>query len=445
MSGDTARDTGRGVHKLLVVGVVGALIATGAGCGLSDDDQASSAQKEALLQLQAPASVWWTGNGDYAVLQAVGKDGRPVMTAWNRATGKLGTYPNYRVVGVEPHEARVWIVPDSRVVPSSIHDAEVPRVVDIAGDGVDSRPDELYVVRLDEDAKPRSDVDARWHAWSGAGAYSVSVEIDVNKGGCPSALRFFAAGSSLNAWSAKVPTDVATFEPVGWSSSGLYFAVITAADASATADVVAAWTRAYEDAVAASRATPEAAAGKPVDILTPPPLTWEADILVFSAADGSLAKREKVTVPILEPNAGANLAAWAGTDDVLFCFQQPENHPVLGALMPLGDIESLDPFQLLSSQPPRFAWFAGVEKQQLLVGRMSDSGGTEGDIRVWRIAGGPVLVEDVGPAPGSVTARWSPRGGMLSLGGLRSEPLWTVYLSKTIDGTPVKVFSVDAP
>ncbi|MDO8916036.1 MAG: hypothetical protein Q7W16_08150 [Coriobacteriia bacterium] len=435
---------GRRAHTFLATGIAAALLVACSGCGLLDADQASYAEEEALLQLQTPASVWWTGNGDYAVLQAVGKDGRLVTTAWNRATGKSSAYAGYRVVGVEPHAPRVWVVPDARVVASSIHGSASPRVIDIAGDGIDTRPDELYVIRLDEDAEPRSDVDARWHAWSGAGIYSVSVEIDINKGGCPSTMRFSETSSSRNAWSAKVPTDVATFEPIGWSPSGLYFAVITAADASATADAVVAWTRACAHAVVASEATPEAQAGKPVDILTPPPPTWRADILVFSAADGSLAKRERVTVPILEPNAGANLAAWSGTDDILLCFQQFEDHPMLGALMPLGLIESLDPFQASSTQPPRFAWFAGSDATQTLVARMADGGGIEGDIWLWRIGEGPGP-EDIGPAQGSVTARWSPQGGMLSLAGLRSAPRWTVYLSKTIDGTPRMVFSMDRP
>jgi hypothetical protein len=290
--------------------------------------------------------------------------------------------------------------------------------------------------------KPRSDVDARWHAWPGAATYSVSVEIDVNKGGCPSTMRFSETSSSRNAWSAKVPTDVATFEPIGWSPSGLYFAVITAADASATADAVVAWTRACADAVVAAAATPEAQAGKPVDILTPPPPTWRADLLVFSAADGSLAKREKVTVPILEPNAGANLAAWAGTDDVVLSFQQPESHPALGALIPVGEINFIDPFTSVSSPLPRYAWFAGADGTRAVVGRMSDLGGPEGDISIWSTGDGPVPRE-IGAVPGGVTARWSARGGMLSLAGLWSEAAWNVYVSKTIDSTPTMILSMD--
>jgi hypothetical protein len=442
MCRDIAPGIGVRTRRLLIVGMAAVLIATGSGCGPAGGDQPSSGTEEALLQLQTPASVWWTGSGDYAVLQAPGEDRRLVTTTWDRATGKVRTYPGYRVVGVEPHAPRIWVVPDSRIVASSVHDSEPPRVIDIAGDGVDSRPGELYVIRLDAEATPRSDVDARWHAWSGAAAYSVSVEIDINKGGCPSTMRFSETGSSRNAWSAKVPTDVATFEPIGWSPSGLYFAVITAADASATADTVAAWTRACADAVAAAAATPEAQAGKPVDILTPPPPTWQADILVFSAADGSLAKREKVRVPILEPNAGANLAAWAGTDDILLCFQQPAERPVLSSYAPLGYIENLDPFQASSTQPPRFAWFAGSEATQTLVARMADGGGIEGDIWLWRIGDVPGP-EDIGPVQGSVTARWSVRGGMLSLAGPMSEPTWAVYLSKTVVDTPVKILPVD--
>jgi hypothetical protein len=428
-------------RAMIAVAAAVLLVATTVGCGDRTPGEDLPPWKEmALSQLQTRASLWWAGDGRYAILQAVGKDEKPVVTAWDRTTGKLLTYPDYRVVGVEPHEARFWIVPDSRPLPYGTHGAVVPHVMDIAGDGVDSPPAELYAVRLDEDATPRSDVDARWHTWSGSAAYSVSVEIDVNRGACPSSLRFSATGTSRNAWSAKVPTDVVTFEPIGWSPSGLYFAVITAADASATAEVVAgslaAWERALEDADALARAKGD----QPVDVRTPPPPTWEADILVFTAADGSLARRQKVRVPVLEQNAGANLAAWSTADDVLLYFEQPNVRPVLGALMPSGYLDMIDPFARSSAQAPRFAWFVGADEGGPLVARMADGGGPEGDIGIWRLGDGP-SPEEIGPATGSVTARWSPQGGMLSLEG-REPDAWNVHLAKTVGGAPVKVFSV---
>jgi hypothetical protein len=435
------RTHARRIASLAIVAAL--LFAASAGCSLSDAGQASSGRDEALLRLQTPASVWWTGEGSYAVLQAVGKDGRPTVTVWDRATGKLRTYPEYRVVSVEPHEPRFWVVPDSRVVPSSSHDKSAPHVVDIAGDGIDSRPMELYSVRLDEDGKPRSDVDARWHAWSGAGPYSVSVEIDVNRGACASTLRFSETGTSRNAWSAKVPTDVATFEPIGWSRSGLYFAVVTQADASATAEAVAVWTADLETAVADASTLSRAKGDAAVDIITPAPPTWDADVLVFSAADGALVSRREARMPILQPNSGASLAAWSALDTLLY-LQQAKGRPVVSGVMPLTEIDmKSDPLALLSSTPPRFAWFAGADNDGLVVGRMAEQGGTEGDITVWRIGNVPNPL-DLGPVPGSVTARWSPQGGMLSLAGPMSEPGYTVYLSKTAGGAPAKIISVGA-
>jgi hypothetical protein len=433
---------GQRARTLMVVALASLILVAGAGCAASTAGQESSWRDEAILRLQTPASVWWTGSGEYAVVQAVGKDGRLVATAWNRATGDVLTYPGYRVVGVEPHAPRFWVVPDSRVVPSGSHEGAVPHVIDIAGDGVDSPPEELYTVRLDQDAKPRSDVDARWHSWGGSAAYSVSVEIDVNKGACPSTLRFSETGSSRNAWSAKVPTDVVTFEPIGWSPSGLYFAVISAADASATAETVAASVAAWEKAAKDADTLARAKGDQPVDVVTPPPPTWGADILVFSAADGSLARRQKVRVPVLEQNAGANLAAWVA-DDVLLYIEQSNGRPVVGGLKPLAKIEmSGDLLSKPDGQPLRYAWIAGVDEAGPVFALMADGGGLEGDIRAWRVGDGPATGVDLGPVAGSVAARWSPQGGMLSLAGPMSEPAWNVYLAKPMGAEPVRIMSV---
>ncbi|HEX9093102.1 MAG TPA: hypothetical protein VF902_03885 [Coriobacteriia bacterium] len=444
ISDDADRHAPLPVRTAVALGVAALLLALGAGCGGPLADESASIEREALLRLQTPASTWWTGNGGYAVVQAVGADGRPVVAVWDRSTSKVRTYAHYRVVGVEPHAPRFWVVPDSRIVPWSLHDSGEAHVTDIAGDGIDSRPDELYAVRLDEDAKPRSDVDARWAGWSGSAQYAASVEIDINKGACPSTLRFYSAGSSLNAWSAKVPTDVVTFEPIGWSPSGLYFAVITQADASATADAVAAYVAATKKALADSVATPEAQEGEPTDIALPPQPTRGADIVVFFAKDGAVAARQPVTVPVLEPNVGSNLAAWSVTSDLLSYFGQAGGRAAFGAVASLVETRPTDPFAWVSSAPPSSAWFAGSDPDGLLVGRVEGSDTTGWETRVWKVGDGRPAAT-VGPVPGNLTARWSPAGGMLSLAGLQQAKAWTVYLSRTAGGTPAQILTVEPP
>ena len=438
----SAASARRALGVVFVVASCVLLAAASSGCYLREVIGSAPTGTEPLMHLQTPGSVWWTGGGSHAVLQAVGEDGRPLIVVWNRASGKTRTYRHYRVVDVEPHAPRFWVVPDSRPVPLGVNrDTARPRILDIAGDGIDSRPDELYVVRLDEDGKTRSDVDARWAAWNGVAGYSASVEIDVNKGACPSTLRFYVTAGSLNAWSAKVPTDVVTFEPVGWSPSGRFFAVITQADESATVPAVAAWTSAHGASAASDGGSAEDGQALPL----PDPPTWDADIPVFAAADGSLAARQKVTVPVLDANGGASLAAWSGPGDNLLYFHRVDERPTLGALQPLAEIEAIDPFSLDSSQPPRSAWFAGLDKKGLLIARSGGSEGAGGGIRIWRMSAGSGPVE-VGPVRGGVTARWSPEGGMLSLAGYGpTELAWVVHRSKTVGGVQTTAFATPGP
>lgn len=436
MHGHGARDSQeaspRPWRTLLAAGAVALVVIAVAGCAPGVPGRTYSGEEKALMQLQTAGSVWWTGNGSHAVLQAVGEDGRPTVEVWERTTGKKRSLPHYRVVDVEPHAARIWVVPDSRPVPLGVNlDTADPRVIDIAGDGVDSLPPELYVADLGENGEPRADVDARWSAWDGKAGYSASVEIDINKGACPSTLRFYKTGGSLNAWSAKVPTDVVTFEPIGWSPSGEYFAVITQADASATVGVVDAWTNSNGEA--ASVARPGSAPAKPP--------TWEADILIFTAADGSLATRQEVTVPVLVPNAGANVAAW-GRDNLLWYFESSSGAQELTAVGTMGPLDLVLPRFAGSTQPPRAAWVAGPDGDSLVIARLSGEAVVATDL--WR-TGGPGDLLSLGTAKGTV-ARHTAEGGMLSLQPYSANEMgWVVFRADKPGDAQTEIFAVGGP
>ena len=254
-----------------------------------------------LTDLLTPASAWWSGDGAYAVTQSVGTDDRPVVTVYEVATKSIRTLKGYRVVGVEPAAPRIWLVPDRRK--TGLADYSEPTtatLLDIAWDGVDTPPSELYLLKLDRDEDPRSDTDARWAAWDGAAGYTVSVEIDVNKGACPAGLRFDKVHSSMNAWPAKVPTDVVTFEPVGWSPSGRYFAVVSVADAAAAAKAIAGYL---------GESDPDATTG---DETWPAWLEREGSLLIFSAETGALVARDAVQLPAARAELGRRGRGVAG-------------------------------------------------------------------------------------------------------------------------------------
>jgi hypothetical protein len=210
---------------------------------------------------------------------------------------------------------------------------------------------------------------------------------------------------------------------------------------------MAAWTRAYDANVQLAKKTSSAAGNAPADIATPPPPTFKAALLVFAAVDGSLAVRQDVDVPILEPNAGANLAAWSASEDVevLSWFEQSRGVPVMSALAPLAMIEPVDPRAARSTPPPRYAWFAGTEEGALLYAEQWDGPEWVG-MRLSSIGVNPANALDMVELPNAdVTARWSPYARMLSVGNDGGAANTTVYVSSEPGGATKKAFSVAGP
>jgi hypothetical protein len=361
----------------------------------------------------------------------------------DRAAGTTRTLRGFRVTSVEPHAPRIWIVPDTRRVqvdPS--RDLAEPRLIDIAGDGIDSPPAELYALRLGVDGEPRADVDARWTEWQGPGGYSVSVEIDVNKGACPGAMRISKTGSSLNAWSAKVPTDVVTFEPVGWSPSGAYFAVITQADKAETDRIVSDWVTWFiGDRLTGSSAesTREATPG----FARFP--TREADVVVFSVVDGAVAAKWRITAPVLEPNAGSSLVAWSAKVDRLYFLDSASGAPMLRAGLPgtpgTGTVSPGAPWEHARSER---VWIAGADGEDVIVASGS-SGNTSTGMTALLRAGEGAEARALGSARGEITARWSPIAGLLTLEGFRQDMAWTAFRSEIDGRAPKRLLAVDGP
>ncbi len=397
--------------------------------------------------LQTPGSVWWSGNGRFVVLQATGEDDVQEVVVHDLTSGKTRTLKGYRAVGVEPHAPRLWLVPDKRVMGVSYSSEATPQVTDIAWDGIDSPPSELLALRLDRTEDPRADVDARWTPWAGAAGYAASVEIDVNKGGCPGTIRFSKVGSSLNAWSAKVPTDVVTFEPIGWSPSGAYFAVISQLGPAGTQELDSRFLEAAPEAVSSSLASETAelsdaalGAGRPVA---------EAIVVVFSAKDGTVASRAPIRVPVRDPNSGPARAVWSAAEDVLTLLTlassgSADDEPVLLGLTP-----GAAPVAIETSPTPwadgawSGLWIAGSDGTSALVasGLDFDPAGYTDVYGVDRAGG----VRHLGMTLGGAAARWSPVGGLLSLQEYQTDGEWRVFRSTAGGGQRAEVLSAPGP
>lgn len=407
------------------------------------------AEAVALLDLQTPVSVWWSGNGEYAVAQALDTNDTPKVVIRDVKRGTTRTLKGYRVVGVEPHAPRVWLVPDKRVLGTVMGSTETtPQLLDIAWDGTDSRPAELYALRLDSEGDPRSDVDARWTKWNGAAGFSASVEIDINKGSCPGSLRFEKTGSALNAWSAQVPTDVATFEPIGWSPSGRYFAVVAQADASQTAKLVAGY---LDDWVNSLPSSEPGAGGESSYEETAGPVDkprYAAAVLVFSAADGRLFARETMAVPVHDVDSAGARIAWSDTDDRLYMLdgavEGSSRTSLKTLLLGAATADRIEP----ESTPWQddlggAAWLAGSDSGAALVCVNAESEGPS-VTDVYRVGAAGTL-EYLGAHQGAIALRWSAVGGMLSLGEYQNEGAWRVDVADIHGVERRRVLSLEAP
>lgn len=387
-----------------------------------------------------PASVWWSGEGRFVVLQEVTADNELEVVVRDMRTNLDRTLKGYRVVGVEPHAPRIWLVPDDRVLPAA-DESDVPTasVMDLAWDGIDSPPEELLALRLDQTADPRSDVDARWTAWESPAGYAASVEIDVNTGACPSTIRFSRVGSSLNAWSAKVPTDVVTFEPIGWSASGEYFAVISQLGPAAALKAESEYYGWSGEVTAGVPAT------ETFTSFDPAKFSATARVVVFRVKDGTVASAVPLRVPLRDANSGPARAVWSSQGDSLTLVDLNEHDlPMVQRLLIGSPVQAVE----TSSTPWTGAflgqtWIAGVEGDSVLI-PSADIPHAARSTDLFSLARDGKVVH-LGLTKGGLAARLSSTGSLISLQDQAVDGTWRVYLSDASGGGRVEIISKTGP
>lgn len=187
-----------------------------AACGVQDKaEPAKGASQEPKGAPKAAAAVGWAGNGRYALVQF------PESTkvgVYDTATGTGRIVEGFRLIGAERAAARAWLVPDDGVVTAA----------DVFGDAIDSLPPQLFAWDLsDLNNDPDAEVESRWKKWEGPGTYDAFVEISVIKGGSPNRVFLNNKKQQGDGFKASLPEGVSTFEPVGFSPSGDFFAAVS--------------------------------------------------------------------------------------------------------------------------------------------------------------------------------------------------------------------------
>jgi hypothetical protein len=189
-------------------------------------------------------AVAWADHGNLAVAQIVDRKSVPTVIAWDRTTGRRSILTGYRLVGAEPAAPRAWLVRDTA------SDRAADAAVDLVGDTIDSVPaGGLLAWSPGSAPEGTSGPVAHWQPWDGPDGRVASMSLDPARAAMPQAISFRRPGGG---WTGPAPlTTARSFQPVGWSPSGKYFAVQTLENPEAEADAAM-----LEDPAAATQELP---------------------------------------------------------------------------------------------------------------------------------------------------------------------------------------------
>ncbi|MBE0476514.1 MAG: hypothetical protein IBX62_05395 [Coriobacteriia bacterium] len=261
------------LRRVAPVAALAGLLALGMAPGCAANEEGASGRADYVDDSEARyGGVWWAGDGAFVVAQLTAADGVPHALAFDmRSRGAPDVQEGKRVVAVEPHSPRVWLVPDEG-------GGSVEDLSDLAGDLRDSPPRRLLMWDLGAGDDPTDDVESRWRPWPGPGGTTAFLEVDVLKGALPSRLLLQPSDGSTEGTRVALPEAVTTFEPLGWSPSGEWFAL-----ASAGSDGPRLLLCSPEGGIIASGGRPAAKGGRGTIAV------WlqDADTMFYVAEDGS--------------------------------------------------------------------------------------------------------------------------------------------------------------
>jgi hypothetical protein len=171
--------------------------------------------------------VAWAGDGRFAVVQDFERDGTPVVSAWDRQSGRLQRQRGWLWLRTEETAAAIWVIPMTA--------KQVAAIVNVPGDA--RYP--LTAIALTDAPAPGL---ARWDFYHGppapgarawrpvaGGRASAEFGVDAKKGSAPFSLGLrqsrpggVPVGIAKQVEGSPFP---ATVNPLGWSASGDLFAL----------------------------------------------------------------------------------------------------------------------------------------------------------------------------------------------------------------------------
>ena len=164
--------------------------------------------------------VGWAGAGRYAVIQDFERDGTPIVSAWDRETGKTQVKRGWVWVRTEQAAPAIWLVPITADEVRSLISA--PQSYPLAGtDRYDEPAPGLVRWAFDSGSAPAPA--ALWAPIPNGHGAAAELMVDSAKGSAPSVARFRQPDGSVKLIDA-TPSGT-TLDPVGWSASGQLLAV----------------------------------------------------------------------------------------------------------------------------------------------------------------------------------------------------------------------------
>ncbi|MCX8007527.1 MAG: hypothetical protein N3B11_05355 [Coriobacteriia bacterium] len=161
----------------------------------------------------------WCGDGRYLVVQHMSSDGSPQVIAVDVLDGARVVLDGYEACFVEPGAPVVWLDRYDEAAGS------VGPRMDGLRDAFDHVPDTLMRWRLDETV-PVKTGEALWEPMAGPAGIAAYFAVDASAGAAPSRIAFGPVGRAVPSRESFRPIGRGvTFLPIGWSSTGRYFAV----------------------------------------------------------------------------------------------------------------------------------------------------------------------------------------------------------------------------
>ena len=149
------------------------------------------------------------------------------VVAYDLETASTVELVDHRLVGVEKAAPVAWVVPDTPRSLSELSEGGTTSFADQAGDAIARRDHGicLWDPSTNTTSAPLPPREPMWAPWVGPSGRTVMIGVDPDVITAPRRLTFVEADGSPGAICWASPIRIG-FEPIGWSPSGRYFAVM---------------------------------------------------------------------------------------------------------------------------------------------------------------------------------------------------------------------------